>query len=69
MIYDGVELPRLLTRAKASEVLGIDRPTLDAWIDAGRLEVVRINGTVRVLAASVADRMGEETPSRSNQEM
>jgi excisionase family DNA binding protein len=69
MIYDGVELPRLLTRAKAAEVLGIDLPTLDEWIGSGRLDVVRVNGTVRVLAESVADRRGEATPTRANQEL
>lgn len=69
MIHDGVELPRLLTRAKAADVLAIDLLTLDAWIAEGRLDVVHVNGRVRVRAESIADRMGEATPSRPNHEI
>ncbi len=68
MIYDGVELPRLVSRAKAAAILRIDLDTLGAWIATGRLSVAHVNGTVRVLTESIADRMGEATPSRPNQE-
>ena len=68
MIFDGVELPRLLTIEKTSIVLKTDVATLRQWIDAGQLETVRVNGKLRVLTSSVEDRMGEVTQSRSNQE-
>lgn len=68
MIHDGVELPNLLTIEKAAEVLGTDTSTVRCWIDHRSISTMRVNGIVHVLTESIADRLGEETPSRPNQE-
>ena len=68
MIYDGVELPSLLTIEKAAVVMGVKVATIKQWIDKGQLETVRANGKIRVLTSTIEDRMGEVTRSRSNQE-
>jgi excisionase family DNA binding protein len=68
MIRDGVELPKLLTIEKAAEVLGADTSTVRRWIDDRSISTMRVNGIVQVLTESIADRLGEKTPSRSNQE-
>lgn len=69
MILDGVELPRLLPIEKAARVLRVNAATVKQWIGDGLLETVRVNGKLRVLTSSIDDRMGERTPSRSNQEL
>jgi excisionase family DNA binding protein len=68
MIHDGVELPKLLTIEKAAEVLGIDAATIRQWIKNRSVSTMRVNGIVHVLTESIADRLGEETPTRPNQE-
>jgi excisionase family DNA binding protein len=68
VIRDGVELPKLLTIEKAAEVLGADTSTVRRWIDDRSISTMRVNGIVQVLTESIADRLGEKTPSRSNQE-
>jgi excisionase family DNA binding protein len=68
MIFDGVELPRLLSIEKAAEVLRTDSATVERWIAEGTLSVLRVNGVPHVLTESIADRLGEATPSRPNQE-
>lgn len=68
MIYDGVELPSLLTIEKAAVVMGVKVAIIKQWIDKGQLETVRANGKIRVLTSTIEDRMGEVTRSRSNQE-
>jgi excisionase family DNA binding protein len=68
VIHDGVELPKLLTIEKAAEVLGSDVTTIRQWIENRSLSVLRVNGIVHVLTESIADRLGEETPSRPNQQ-
>jgi predicted site-specific integrase-resolvase len=68
LIFDGVELPSLVPREKAAAILGVDLETIDAWIAQARLDTVRMNGRVRVLTSSIEDRMGEQTPSRPNDE-
>ncbi|MFC2105899.1 hypothetical protein ACFLS0_04035 [Candidatus Bipolaricaulota bacterium] len=53
---------------KAAVVMGVGVATIRQWIDKGQLEIVRMNGKIRVLTSFIEDRMGEMTPSRSNQE-
>jgi len=69
MIFDGVELPSLLTLEKAAAVLKTDIETLHVWIDSGKIESVRTNGRIRVLTSSIENRMGQRTPSRSNRDV
>lgn len=68
MIFDGVELPRLLPIEKAAGVLKTDAATVERWIAEGALSVMRVNGIPHVLTDSITDRLGETTPSRPNQE-
>ncbi len=68
MIHDGVELPSLLTIEKAAEVLGVDVATVRRRIEDRSIATMRVNGVVHVLTESIADRLGEETPARPNQE-
>jgi len=68
MIHDGVELPRLLTLAKAAEVLGTSEAEVTHLVERRELQSVRLNGITHVLTESIADRLGEQTPSRQNQE-
>lgn len=67
-IFDGVELPNLLTIDKAAQVLGTDLLTLERWIEDGRVETANVNGQIRVLTSSIEDRVGQRTTSLSNQE-
>ena len=48
--------------------MGVKVAIIKQWIDKGQLETVRANGKIRVLTSTIEDRMGEMTPSRSNQE-
>jgi excisionase family DNA binding protein len=68
LIHDGVELPKLLTVERAADVLGVDTSTVRAWIADRSVSAMRVNGVLHVLTASIADRLGEETPSRPNRE-
>jgi len=68
MIHDGVELPKLLTVGRAADVLGVDATTVGEWIANRSIATMRINGVVHVLTESIADRLGEETLSRPNQD-
>jgi hypothetical protein len=68
MIHDGVELPKLLRMEKVAGLLGVDRGTVRQWIENRSVSCVRVNGIVLVLTESIADRLGEETPTRPNHE-
>jgi len=68
MIHDGVELPKLLRIEVAAELLGVDAGTIRAWIAGRSVSTMRVNGVLHVLTESIADRLGEETPSRPNRE-
>jgi len=68
MIHDGVELPKLLRIEKAAELLGVDAGTIRTWIADRSVSTMRVNGVLHVLTESIADRLGEETPSRPNRE-
>lgn len=68
MIHDGVELPKLLRIEKTAELLGVDAGTIRAWIAGRSVSTMRVNGVLHVLTESIADRLGEETPSRPNRE-
>lgn len=68
MIFDGAELPSLLSIEKASEVLNVDAAIVTAWIERGELDIVRVNGHVRVVTSSIENRMGQPTFSRRNDE-
>jgi excisionase family DNA binding protein len=69
MIFDGVELPSLVTVDQAALVLGVDVATILRWIEEGLLDAARANGRIRVLTSSIADRKGLKTPSRPNFEL
>jgi len=68
MIHDGVELPRLLTIEKTAELLGVNAETIRKGIADRSVSTMRVNGVLHVLTESIADRLGEETPSRPNRE-
>ena len=68
MIHDGVELPKLLTLERAAEVLGTGTSTVRRWIDDRSISTMRVNGIVHVLTESIADRLGEKTTTRPNQD-
>ena len=69
MIFDGVELPSLLTIERAARVLKIDVAMIQTWIEAGKIDSVCTNGRVRVVTSSIENRMGQETLSRTNHEV
>ncbi|MGB2984121.1 MAG: hypothetical protein WBC63_09755 [Candidatus Bipolaricaulia bacterium] len=68
MIHDGIELPRLLTVAKAAEVLGTPEAEIERLVERRELQSANVNGIMHVLTESIADRLGERTFSRPNQE-
>jgi hypothetical protein len=68
LIFDGVELPRLVPIAKAAEVMALSEAEVRRLIANRELQSVSLNGTVHVLTDSIADRLGEETPSRHNRD-
>ena len=68
MIHDGVELPRLVPVSKAAEVMALSEAEVRRLIADRELQSVSLNGIVHVLTESIADRLGEETPSRHNQD-
>jgi len=68
LIVDGVELPRLLTLSKAAEVLGTPIEQVRRLVEERRLQSARVNGIVHVLTDSIANRLGEATLTRHNQE-
>ena len=68
MIHDGVELPKLLTIEKTADLFGVDEETIRVWIADRSISTMRVNGVLHVLTESIADRLGEETPSRPNRE-
>ena len=56
MIYDGVELPRLLTIDEAAKVLGVDCEKIRKMIKSRRLATMRVNGEIRIITESIVDR-------------
>ena len=56
MIYDGVELPRLLTIDEATKVLGVDCEKISKLIKSRRLVTMRVNGEIRIISESIEDR-------------
>lgn len=47
-------LPALATIAQTCKTLSISRATCGRWIEAGRLDVVKVGRSVRVKSASIA---------------
>ena len=68
MIFEGVELPSLLTIETAAAVLGVDMDAVKQLIASGEIDAVQTRGQVRIMTSSIEDRRGQETTSRSNQE-
>ena len=68
MIVDGVELPQILPLAEAADLLGKTEAEVRAWIAQGKIQSVRLNGIVHVVSESIAERLGQHTPSRHNQD-
>jgi len=56
VIYDGVELPRLLTIDEAARVLGVDCEKIRKMIKSRKLATVRVNGEIRIITESIEDR-------------
>lgn len=56
MIYDGVELPRLLTIDEAAKVLGVDCEKISEMIKTRKLATMRVNGEIRIITESIVDR-------------
>jgi excisionase family DNA binding protein len=56
VIYDGVELPRLLTIDEAARVLGVACEKISEMIKSRELATVRVNGEIRIISESTEDR-------------
>ena len=56
MIYDGVELPKLLVIDEAAEVLGANCEKISEMIKSRRLATMRANGEIRIITESIEDR-------------
>jgi len=56
VIYDGVELPRLLTIDEATKVLGVDCEKIRKMIKSRKLATMRVNGEIRIITESIEDR-------------
>ncbi|MCK4393256.1 helix-turn-helix domain-containing protein [Candidatus Bipolaricaulota bacterium] len=56
MIYDGVELPKLLTVDEAAKVLGVDCEKISKMIKSRKLATMRVNGEIRIITESIEDR-------------
>lgn len=56
MIYDGVELPKLLVIDEAAKVLGVDCKKIGKMIKSRRLDTMRVNGEIRIVSESIEDR-------------
>lgn len=69
VIFDGAELPSLLSIEQASKVLNVDTATVAAWIETGQLDAVQTNGRLRVVTSSIEDRMNQPTFARRNDEL
>jgi hypothetical protein len=69
VIHDGVELPRLVPVTKAAEVMALSEAEVRRLITDRELQSASLNGVVHVLTESIADRLGEETPSRPNRDV
>ena len=59
MIYDGVELPKLLTIDEAAEVLGANCEKIRKMIKSRRLATMRVNGEISIITESIEDRRKE----------
>jgi len=68
VIFDGVELPSLLTMERAAEVLGLSAKDLLALVSRREIQSVRLNGAVHVVTESIAERLDVKTASRHNQD-
>ena len=68
MIFDGVELPRLLMIEKAAEVLGLSSDEVLALVSRREIDSVRLNGIVHVITESIAERLDVKTEARHNQD-
>lgn len=56
MIYDGVELPKLLTIDEATKVLGANCEKIRKLIKTRKLATMRVNGEIRIITESIEDR-------------
>jgi len=56
VIYDGVELPRLLTIDEAAGVLGANCEKISELIKTRKLATMRVNGEIRIITESIVDR-------------
>ena len=65
MIYDGVELPKLLTIDEAAEVLGANCEKISEMIKSRKLATMRVNGEIRIITESIEDRRKGSPQSHS----
>jgi len=56
VIYDGVELPKLITIDEAAKVLGVDCEKISEVIKSRKLATMRVNGESRIITESIVDR-------------
>jgi len=56
VIYDGVELPKLLAIDEAARVLGVDCEKISEMIKTRKLATMRVNGEIRIISESTEDR-------------
>jgi len=65
VIYDGVELPKLLTVDEAARVLGVDCEKISELIKSRKLATMRVNGEIRIITESIEDRRKGSPQSHS----
>jgi len=63
-----VELPRLVRVAEAAEILRTSEEAIRRLVANRALQSVSVNGIVHIVTDSIADRLGEKTPSRHNRD-
>jgi len=68
MIHDGVELPSLLRVTEAAAILTTSEAAIRQLVADRELQSIHINGILHIVTDSIADRVGERTPSRHNQD-
>ena len=56
MIYDGVELPKLLMIDETAKVLGVNCKKISELIKTRKLATMRVNGEIRIISESTEDR-------------
>lgn len=63
ILFDDVPNKKLLKPVEVAGFLGVSAKTIYRWCDMGLMESVKLNGSVRVLRASVIGFLRKADPS------